>query len=62
MQVVTLFVSRVLRLTVRARRDAEVARRPDALFADESSRNERRREAQELAELGINDNGVSAVL
>jgi metal-responsive CopG/Arc/MetJ family transcriptional regulator len=47
------FISRVLRLAVRARRDAEVTRRLDALFADESVRNEQRHEAQELAELGI---------
>ncbi|HEX7409572.1 MAG TPA: ribbon-helix-helix protein, CopG family [Candidatus Binatia bacterium] len=48
------FISRVLRLVVRARRDAEVTRRLDALFADESVREEQRREAQELAQLGIN--------
>ena len=47
------FISRVLRLAVRARRDAEVTRRLDALFADESVREEQRREAQELAQLGI---------
>jgi metal-responsive CopG/Arc/MetJ family transcriptional regulator len=50
------FISRVLRLAVRARRDAEVTRRLDALFADESVREEQRREAQELAQLGINWN------
>ena len=48
------FISRVLRLAVRARRDAEVTRRLDALFADESVGEEQRREAQELAQLGIN--------
>lgn len=48
------FISRVLRLVVRARRDAEVTRRLDALFADESVGEEQRREAQELAQLGIN--------
>ncbi len=48
------FISRVLRLAVRARRDAEVTRRLDALFADESVREEQRREAQGLAQLGIN--------
>ena len=48
------FISRVLRLAVRARRDAEVTRRLDALFADESGREEQRRDAQELAQLGIN--------
>lgn len=47
------FISRVLRLVVRARRDAEVTRRLDALFADESVQKEQRREAQELAQLGI---------
>jgi len=48
------FISRVLRLAVRARRDAEVTRRLDALFANESVREEQRRDAQELAQLGIN--------
>lgn len=48
------FISRVLRLAVRARRDAEVTRRLDALFADESVRDEQRREAQELSQLGVN--------
>jgi metal-responsive CopG/Arc/MetJ family transcriptional regulator len=47
------FVSRVLRLAVRARRDAEVTRRLDALFAEASLREEHRRDAQELAQLGI---------
>jgi len=47
------FISRVLRLTVRARRDAEVTRRLDALFADTSLRDEQRRKTSELAELGI---------
>ena len=47
------FISRVLRLAVRARRDAEVTRRLDALFSDESLREDQRREADELAQLGI---------
>ncbi len=47
------FISRVLRLAVRAQRDAEVTRRLDALFADESTRDAQRREAGDLAELGI---------
>ena len=34
------FISRVLRLAVRAQRDAEVTRRLDALFADEPLRAE----------------------
>ncbi len=48
------FISRVLRLAVRARRDAEVTWRLDALFADGSVREAQRRDAHELAELGIN--------
>ena len=47
------FVSRVLRLAVRAQRDAEVTRRLDALFADESLRDAQRQEGTALAELGI---------
>lgn len=47
------FISRVLRLTIRARRDAEVTRRLNELFGDESLRREQRRDAGELAELGI---------
>lgn len=47
------FINRVLRLAVRARRDAEVTRRLDALFADESLREEQRRETHEWAQLGI---------
>ncbi len=47
------FISRVLRLTLRARRDSEVTRRLNELFADESLRDEQRRDARELAELGI---------
>jgi Ribbon-helix-helix protein, copG family len=47
------FISRVLRLTVRARRDAEVTRRLNALFADPSLLEEQRREADELTALGI---------
>ena len=47
------FISRILRLAVRAQRDAEVTRRLDALFADESLRDAQRREAAELVDLGI---------
>ena len=47
------FISRILRLAVRAQRDAEVTRRLDALFANESLRDAQRGEAGELAELGI---------
>ena len=47
------FISRILRLAVRAQRDAEVTRRLDALFANEPLRDAQRREAGELVELGI---------
>ena len=43
------FITRVLRLAVRARRDADVTRRLDALFVDESLAEEQRREADDLA-------------
>ena len=43
------FITRVLRLAVRARRDAEVTRRLDALSADEPLAEEQRREADDLA-------------
>ncbi|TMA31426.1 MAG: hypothetical protein E6J79_20110 [Deltaproteobacteria bacterium] len=38
---------------VRARRDAEITRRLDALFADESLAKRHRREADDLAELAV---------
>ena len=47
------FISRLLRLAVRARRDAEITRRLDALFADESLAKRHRREADDLAELAV---------
>jgi len=47
------FISRVLRLAVRAQRDAEVTRRLDALFADESLCDRQRREAGDWALVGI---------
>lgn len=47
------FISRVLRLAVRARRDAEITRRLDALFADEPLADEQRREADDLARLAV---------
>jgi len=43
------FITRVLRLAVPARRDAEVTRRLDALFADEPLAEEQRHEAGDLA-------------
>ncbi len=47
------FITRVLRLAVRARRDAEVTRRLDALFADEPLAEEQRREADDLARYAV---------
>ena len=47
------FITRVLRLAVRARRDAEVTRRLDALFADESLAEKQRREADDLARQAV---------
>ena len=47
------FISRILRLALRARRDAEITRRLDALFADESVAEAVRRESDELARLGV---------
>lgn len=45
------YIVRILGAAVRARRDAEVTRKLDALFADEIVRSESRREAQRLQEL-----------
>ena len=45
------FISRVLRLAVRARRDAGITRRLDALFADESLADAQRHEAEEFERL-----------
>lgn len=45
------FISGVLRLAVRARRDAEITRRLDGLFADASLAEAQRREAAELQEV-----------
>jgi DNA topoisomerase VI subunit B len=47
------FISRILRLALRARRDAEITRRLDALFADESVAEAVRRESDDLARLGV---------
>ena len=47
------FISRILRLALRARRDAEITRRLDALFADESVAEAVRQESDELARLGV---------
>ena len=47
------FISRILRLAVRAIRDAEITRQLDALFADESLADGRRREVDDLARLAV---------
>ena len=47
------FVNRVLSLAVRARRDAEVTRRLNMLFADASRSEAQRRAAEELSSLGV---------
>jgi len=46
------FISRVLQVAVHARRDADVTRRLDEPFADESLRETQRREAEERGRLG----------
>jgi len=48
------FVCRVLELAVRARRDAEVTKRLDELFADDELREAQRRDAADLGRLGAN--------
>lgn len=47
------FICRVLRLALRARRDAEVTRRLDALFADEALAAAARAESVDLAGLAV---------
>lgn len=47
------FISRVLRLAMRSRRDAEITRRLDALFADESLAAGQRRDARKLARIAV---------
>ena len=51
------FISRVLRLAVRARRDADITRRLDALFADEPLAQKQRRDADDLARLAVDWSG-----
>jgi hypothetical protein len=46
------YITRILRLTVRARRHAAVTRRLDQLFADPAFAAEQRRSAAELEEAG----------
>lgn len=50
------FISRVLKLAVRARRDTEITKRLDALFATESVAEGQRREADDLAHLAVDWN------
>jgi hypothetical protein len=47
------FVTRVLEVAIRARRDAEITRQLNALFADPSLTREQRRDAQALDALGV---------
>jgi hypothetical protein len=46
------YITRVLAVAARARRDAEITRKLDELFADERSRNAQRRGAAALDEAG----------
>ena len=46
------FVTRVLQYAVRARRDAEITRRLNELFAAPASAAQQRREASELDDIG----------
>ncbi|MCC6846924.1 MAG: hypothetical protein IT294_00385 [Deltaproteobacteria bacterium] len=47
------FISRVLELAVRARRDLEITRRLDALFAKDVEAEAQRREAEDLGALAV---------
>lgn len=47
------FITHVLRLAIRARRDAEITRRLDSLFADESLAQGQRRETESLGRLAV---------
>jgi hypothetical protein len=51
------YITRVLRAAVRARRDAEVTRRLDELFADDNVATEQRGTAGELDTLGTDWTG-----
>ena len=46
------YITRVLQVAVRTRRDAEITRKLDALFAEEDTRGKHMREASELDEAG----------
>ena len=46
------FITKILRAALRARRDREITRRLDELFAAEAAQEEQRRTAKELDEAG----------
>lgn len=46
------YITRVLQVAVRTRRDAEITLKLDALFAEEGARTKQTREARELDEAG----------
>jgi hypothetical protein len=46
------YITRILAAAVRARRDAEITRKLDELFADERARKAQRRSAAALDEIG----------
>jgi hypothetical protein len=46
------YITRVLQVAVRTRRDAEITKKLDALFAEEGFRSKQKREARELDEAG----------
>lgn len=47
------FISRVLQLAVQARRDAEITRRLDTLFGDETVAERQRREVEDLGRVAV---------
>lgn len=46
------YITRVLQVAVRTRRDAEITRKLDALFTEERSRGKQAQEARELDDAG----------
>jgi metal-responsive CopG/Arc/MetJ family transcriptional regulator len=46
------YITRVLQVAVRARRDAEITRKLDALFAEEGPRSKQAQEVRELEDAG----------
>lgn len=47
------FISEILKIALRARRDAKITRQLDALFAEEELANAQRREAEELQQHAV---------